>query len=244
MLRRLILHVGPGRTGTSALQTMFARHADALMQRGVHFPPWPGMADAAAGAVTSGNGGPLVALITSRGRRYKAEDGLNVLRALHDEPAPVVLYSHEALALFEPERLAFLADMALSAGFVTQAAYYTRNENDLARSTFCRMAETGKAPRKTYDEWRPEFFSPNARHIADLTAVLGSENVLVRSYEAARADLFGDFCAGVLGIDRPAGPMPVVNVSLHQPTRVSHMPVRSVVATTVALDAPSTAASA
>jgi hypothetical protein len=222
---------------------MFARHSAALMQRGVHFPPWPGMAEAAAGGVSSGNGGPLVALISpcNSGKHYTEAHGLAALRALHDEAALTVLYSHEAMALFEPERLAFLADMALSAGFITQAAYYTRNEEDHARSTFCRMAETGKAPMKTYEQWRHEFVSPNARHIADLTSVLGAENVLVRSYEAARADLFGDFCAGVLGIDRPPGDMPVVNAGAHQPTRVSHMPVRSTVVTSTACCAPSNA---
>jgi hypothetical protein len=37
---------------------MFSRHVADLARAGVHFPAWPGLEDAAAGAVSSGNGQP------------------------------------------------------------------------------------------------------------------------------------------------------------------------------------------
>ncbi len=215
-MRRLILHVGPGRTGTSALQCMFSRSAPALLEQGVRFPAWPGMADAAAGKVTSGNGGPLVAMIAPRAatKHYTADDGMMALRLLNDEDAMTVLYSHEALALFECERLAFLADMAVSAGFIAQAAYYTRNTNDYARSVYAQWTARGQPGNpEDWESWSRRFLPPFQRHILGLRQALGYENVFVRDYDAAKQDLFDDFCSGVLGIERPSGVTPWINAS-------------------------------
>jgi len=210
-MRRLVLHVGPGRTGTSALQTMFSRHAGELLAQGVHFPTWPGIADAVACKVTSGNGGPLAALISPRAgvKHYAPEDGIQRLRNLHDEQAMTVLYSHEGLALFEPERLGFAADMALSAGFVTQAVYYTRNPAQYARSSYARWCESGEA-NLPWQQFNKD--PPFPLHIKRLRQTLGASNVIVRDYDAAKPDLFADFCSALM-IDRPPGAMPIINAS-------------------------------
>lgn len=54
----LWLHVGPPKTGTSALQVFFARNAAALRRQGVLYPWGEAALD---GAVTSGNGAWLAA---------------------------------------------------------------------------------------------------------------------------------------------------------------------------------------
>lgn len=212
LIRRLILHVGAGRTGTSALQTMFSRHAADLARGGVHFPAWPGMKDAAAGAVSSGNGQPLACLasLTYKTRHYTDADGRAQLRALHDECAPTVLYSCEGFAQFDVQRLQLIADFALSAAFVTQAAYYIRNPMDYARSSYARWVESGEATQ-TWEQYPKD--PPFELHLRGLRRALGEDNVIVRDYDVARTDLFGDFCMSVLGIDRPAGAMAWTNVT-------------------------------
>lgn len=212
LIRRLILHVGPGRTGTSALQTMFARHAADLARAGVHFPAWPGLEDAAAGAVSSGNGQALACLasLTYTTRHYTEADGLAALRGLHEESAPTVLYSCEGLAQFDVQRLQSLADHALSAGFVTQAVYYVRDPMEYARSSYARWVESGEATQ-SWEDYPKE--PPFDLHLRGLRRALGEDNVIVRDYDAARDDLFGDFCTEVLGIERPAGRMVWTNVS-------------------------------
>lgn len=210
--RRLILHVGPGRTGTSALQTMFSRHVADLARAGVHFPTWPGLEDAAAGAVSSGNGQALACLasLTYSTRHYSEEDGRAQLRTMHDECAPTVLYSCEGFSQFDVQRLQLIADYALSAGFVTQAVYYIRDPMDYARSSYARWVESGGATT-TWEEFPKN--PPFDLHLRGLRRALGEDNVIVRDYDAARADLFGDFCRSVLGIERPAGEMAWTNVT-------------------------------
>lgn len=217
MQRRLILHMGPGRTGTSALQTMFCRHADYLAARGVHFPRWPGFDDVAAGAIGSGNGGAIAALIARDevSKFYAREDGLRALRSLYETCDPVVLYSSEAMALFEQERLTCAAELAASAGYVTQAVYYLRDESSYASSVHARSSATGKT-NKPRERFMRKYVPPFARHLRELRAVLGISNVIVCDYDFARADLFGDFCDRVLGIARPDGMMPWLNSSVDQ----------------------------
>ncbi len=215
--RRLILHVGPGRTETSALQTMFCIHADYLAAQGVHFPRWPGFEAVAAGGVGSGNGGPIAALIGNdkASRHYTREDGLVAMGALHETHARTVLYSSEAMALFERERLSFLVELAASAGFVIQAVYYLREESNYARSIFARATAMGKISTPQ-ERFLHKYVPPFARHLRELREVLGANNVIVRDYDFAKDDLFADFCVNVLGIDRPDGRMAWINSSASQ----------------------------
>lgn len=220
--RRLILHVGPGRTGTSALQTMFCRQADALAAAGVHFPRWPGFANVANGGVAGGNGGAIAALIARKPLQthYTADDGARELQALADQRAPIVLYSSEAMAVFDPVKLAAAATMAAEAHYITQAVYYLRDETAFANSVFARASASGKTdmPRERFLR---KFKVPFARHLRALRETLGEANVIVRDYDFARDDLFGDFCASVLGIPRPRGAMPWLNTSAEQQSSFS-----------------------
>lgn len=214
-MRRLILHIGPGRTGTSALQTMLCRNVDHLESHGVHFPRWPGFDAVTAGSVASGNGGAIAALIARKNtsRYYKREDGLRALRQLYESPETAILYTSEVMALFDPERLAFAVDFASSAGFVTQIAYYLREETSYAESVFARASAMREVSK---DAFFQRYVPPFGRHLRSLRQVVGPENVLVRDYDWAKADLFGDFCANVLNIPRPPGSMPWMNCSAEQ----------------------------
>lgn len=196
---------------------MFCRHADYLAAHGVNFPRFPVFDDVAAGAVSSGNGGAIAALIGRDGasRHYSREDGLQALRALYETYDPVVLYSSEAMALFEKERLAFAADFATSAGYLTQAVYYLRDESDYASSVYARSTATGRTVMWR-DAYMHKYVPPFARHLRELRAVLGESNVIVRDYDFSQEDLFGDFCTNVLGIARPRGEMPWLNSSAEQ----------------------------
>ena len=196
---------------------MFCRHVDYLATHGVHFPRWPGFEDVAAGATASGNGGAIAALIARDGasRYYTRDDGLRALRCLYETHDRIVLYSSEAMALFENERLAFAAELAAAAGYRTQAVYYLRDESDYASSVFARSAAMGRTT-KARENYLRKYVPPFARHLRGLRAVLGEANVIVRDYDFARADLFGDFCVNVLGIARPGGEMPWLNSSADQ----------------------------
>ena len=56
MARKLFLHIGPGKTGSSALQVFFARNVDALQSQGINYQVFENVRRAMAGQTTSGNG--------------------------------------------------------------------------------------------------------------------------------------------------------------------------------------------
>ncbi len=129
------------------------------------------------------------------------------------------------MALFEKERLAFAADFAASAGFVTQAVYYLRDEVAYANSVFARATATGKSVKRR-EIYLHKFVPPFGRQLRGLREVLGESNVIVRDYDFAKADLFGDFCTRVLEIPRPRGAMPWSNSSDEQiPQSVASNPL-------------------
>lgn len=53
--KRVILHIGHGKTGSSAIQSFLAINADALARAGITYPAHPSFETARRGAVTSGN---------------------------------------------------------------------------------------------------------------------------------------------------------------------------------------------
>lgn len=57
MARKLLIHAGQFKTGSSFLQSSIAGSADALMAAGICYPVYGDFAQAAKGRITSGNGG-------------------------------------------------------------------------------------------------------------------------------------------------------------------------------------------
>lgn len=57
--RTMYLHVGHGKTGSSFIQSLFARNIDALASAGIHYPRPNGWEESAQGHISSGNGNLL-----------------------------------------------------------------------------------------------------------------------------------------------------------------------------------------
>lgn len=55
MKQKIILHIGHGKTGSSAIQTVLARNNDILSALGVLYPDHPSLHEARQGLITSGN---------------------------------------------------------------------------------------------------------------------------------------------------------------------------------------------
>jgi hypothetical protein len=58
MKQKIVIHIGHGKTGSSAIQTMLARNADLLRSHGIIYPDHASFASARLGQVSSGNVDP------------------------------------------------------------------------------------------------------------------------------------------------------------------------------------------
>ncbi|WP_402466801.1 hypothetical protein [Isoptericola aurantiacus] len=214
MSRRLLLHLGINKTGSTALQIAFVRNRDVLREHGVHYPMSSSDARALSGEVVSGNGNALLPYL-GQGGRANDEQALaalaTLLRELDATEDPTVLYSSELLFRFSPDRITALAQLLEERGVTLQVAVYLR---DIAGHALSVYAQGVKKNRVTSDlegylgrDGEPARYAPPLRsRLQHLRDVLGVENVRVLHYDTERAHLVPGFFSTVLRLD-PAVPL-------------------------------------
>ncbi len=108
MKKRLIIHIGLPKTGSSALQFFFAQNAASLAQNGVDYRHFE--KEVLEGAISSGNASKLIQYLVPQNRRddFKADKYLKTFekKYLDATDAPIVLLSSEVLHNAAPACLA------------------------------------------------------------------------------------------------------------------------------------------
>jgi hypothetical protein len=147
--KTLYLHCGYHKTGSSFLQTMFARHRDLLHERSIHYPVSSEEYEMLKGVLTHGNGKELSDALTS----IKEDQAINVLQNGIKEATKngckSLLYSAEGLFhLFPKEKvLERLTKAAKSLGFSkVSSLIYFRDPVSHALSTYKHRAKRGGHP--------------------------------------------------------------------------------------------------
>ena len=120
-MRRLLLHMGAGKTGTSVLQLFWELHREWLAQHGIWYPPGPLRPDPAT-KISTGNGDWLFAAV-ARGEPWEL-----FLDQVSSAPSDGdVLISSELLAYAEPSAVAELRRQLAAVGFQLHPLYLVRN---------------------------------------------------------------------------------------------------------------------
>ncbi len=129
-MARLILHIGHGKTGSSALQSALALSTDALAAQGIVYPEHASFKQARAGQITAGN---------VNGRTLVSTTRAALKRNQHD-----VLLSNESLIHFflnDPELLPQVAGLCAD----SRVILYVRNPYDHACSVYGQTVKRGGA---------------------------------------------------------------------------------------------------
>lgn len=128
----LFLHVGDGKTGSSYLQSFFGTNADALLNRGIHYPSHGDSRSELAGNATSGNGSQLLEILSGK-LPSKTQHG-NVVNSL--------LFSREQLAIetvrYKKELLEFCQDCKLKK---ISFLYFVRDPIDHASTSWAQKVK-------------------------------------------------------------------------------------------------------
>lgn len=187
------LHVGTGKTGTSAVQVALARHRDALAAAGLFYPK--GTDDetvALEGGTTSGNAKRLGWLGAPR------------LRPLNFDPAPVqawldgalaeagdrpVLFSSETLQAPVPESIAPLLARLRAGGRRVRVLYLVRHALDYAVAGYAQGLKVGDPPDRSADlaTHLAGHRVPFDRQLSNWARILGGPaDITCRVYEEER----------------------------------------------------------
>ncbi|MCL4187867.1 MAG: hypothetical protein KJZ85_09680 [Rhodobacteraceae bacterium] len=210
MRKRLVLHIGSHKTGTTHIQSTLARNAAVLERIGVLYPQ--------AGRIHEAHF-RLCWQLKDRKLKQSALASLPDWAALQDEidaaPQPVAVVSSEEFGLgLDPARLAPLAER-----YDVAVVFYLRSPDSYLESfynQFVKDFETREA--RTIDRYLAEerlHFLETARILRPWAELFGDAALRVRLFDRVRAagGLMADFLDAIGCTERPAfgPPGPVVH---------------------------------
>ncbi len=191
---RIVLHIGAPKTGSSALQSAFVLHRDALIERGIFYPPSPTDARAAAGIPVSGNAIALAKFLNPNFTIPAEEWEFNACTAAigraRDAGCSTVLYSSEYMSFFLAERMTDFVARAATFGAWVEIVYFIRNIAGHAMSSYRQHTKMGRFHGTFADYiergYRPRFSSDIERSMA----AVGRERLTVLAFDGLRHSLF------------------------------------------------------
>lgn len=206
-MKKVLLHIGSTKTGTSAIQSMIAADRQHLAEQDILVPRGRHDSKAGAGRVAGGN---TLVLDRFLARAVSDEKGaVHELIALFEanfrhHPYRTVVISGESMSDMSKESLALIRRGLLASHDSVEAIYYVRNVVDHAVSQYGEFVKRRKMV-KTFAEYA-ETYVPKYKAVTEkFEAVFGSNSVKISLYDAVRTDVIGDFLARI-GATRPGNP--------------------------------------
>ena len=144
--KKLVLHIGQGKTGTSAVQAVLFRNAAILARNGVCYPEWFGFRER---RVLKHHNRLAMGILYSD---YRTEL-TSFLDAIHRDDSPTIVISGETLFVY-PERGAFVGALGGPGSGWTFGTDYQPWSSERSRAVVTRFAEDVRALLPPADEYR------------------------------------------------------------------------------------------
>lgn len=191
----LVLHIGRHKTGTTAIQSFLSDSYDELLRHGFLYPKTGRRRDGYGGALKPHHASLFLAILNDEGAGATAMSAELEQEIATTYPQRVVLssevLSRESVTQHDLERI-----KSLLPRMPIQVVVYLRRQDDIVMSRYAERVVRGRIgwPRGIAAV-ETEIQLDYAAALAPVCAVFGSENVLVRSYDAERNNIIDDFLA-------------------------------------------------
>ncbi|SDI92010.1 hypothetical protein [Aliiruegeria lutimaris] len=179
-MRDVILHVGHGKTGTSAIQSWLAQNKRAVAAAGIVYPDHPSLSRARRCGVTSGNIRDDVGALVER---LEAED----LKWPTDR---AILFSNELLFWKLEEIIEAYAHLRSRYNF--KVVLFIRNPLEMANSAYHQRVKRGGETGSFEDHLQQEAHLLHAEHCHRLLSKTDIETRLI-NYSARSSEVVGAF---------------------------------------------------
>ncbi len=193
--KTLYLHIGMGKTGTTALQVFFSGNRKAMEEQGVAYPSL-GEIEGAHHLLS-----PHVPRFLKNTWNFQSVDDWAPELATTD--ADSILLSSELMSrATHDELLPFCA--SVMKWFAPKVVIYVRRQDDIIMASYNQHIKSGLQKKQLidiYKEMIPQF--DYAALLSPWENIVGRENIIVRPYEQAQffdGDLRRDFLKNVLNI--------------------------------------------
>lgn len=202
-MQTIYLHCGAPKTGTSFLQVLFARCADALKENNIIYPQNSFTEGASQGRITSGNG-----ILMANYLRPQLPHQIENKDAFIDDFAQLLkngqgshfLFSSEFLVFPKNERTDALVRVITENGYDVKAFYFVRNIADAARSAYSQQVKRHGEVR-SFSEFLKTWDGFALHHTNLIAAAFGEEALSLLNYDEHKADLASFVFKEVLGCD-------------------------------------------
>lgn len=128
----IYLHIGSGKTGTTAIQNHFFHNREEYLKVGLYYP--------SHGLQGSGHHGLAVLGCATMPAAVK-ESFVNIINEANENACETILISSENLCFMTPEYIAEIAD--LFEGYVPKVIFYVRDQAALIESTYLEWQKSG-----------------------------------------------------------------------------------------------------
>jgi len=222
-MKRLIVHAGLPKTGSTALQVFLARNHAALRRQSFDYFRLGAFDEGRAGKISSGNGFLIARSLLPEGDPNAAETPAAHLaaltRAIAASPCETGLLSSEYFAHCDPARLQTWVAGLRAAGCRIQLIYFIREQTQALSSMYVQYVKRSHCREAPEDyvarTYRDVPFLKYASFHASQCDIFGPDNIICHTYESALAAP-GGLCAAFLsaiGADAASLPMPAETVN-------------------------------
>ena len=221
-MKTLYLHIGPYKTGTTALQVFFARNMDTLKAKGIHYLPMGLIGKAREGKITAGNGAFVARALLPDGHEMSLASNRQAIMAevkklLTDNPVDKALLSSEFLCDLSYKAFEKLQQFASNQGYKLHIIMFLREQASYLESYYIQRVKRHHLTAGPTNHLKSYYNTIEHLHYgrfaARLSQIVGQENISVGRYPSE--DIFGDTCRFLniddKGLERPAKS---VNISL------------------------------
>ena len=195
-MKKIFLHIGAGKTGTSALQSHFVLNREYLQENNYYYPVANNESRAKNLKITAGNGIDLAQLLMQKECSVEKIEAL-ALEYIKNAEGKDILISSEILNLFRPECAYIFKNAVNKLGYEVIVIYYVRAIADHLVSSYHQQLK-----RHAYSK-KFTVFIHNRRNnfletIIKCTEVFHKDHLIVKNYDRVQDKLFVDFVENIL----------------------------------------------
>lgn len=202
-MQTIYLHCGAPKTGTSFLQVLFARYADALKENNITYPQNSFTEGASQGRITSGNGIIMANYLRPQlPHQIEDKDAFleNFDQLLKDGQGSSFLFSSEFLVFPKNERTEKLVKVIERNGYTAKALYFVRDMADAARSAYSQQVKRHGEVQE-FSDFLKTWDGFALHHTNLIASAFGEEALSLFNYNEHKGNLASVVFKDFLGCD-------------------------------------------
>jgi len=148
MKKTIYLHIGPGKSGTSAIQSFLAKNDENLKKHGYLYPELDNIEDSKNGVVTGGNGATLARSLLDEQHPFSLRDKnakvsiLNKFEKILSENTHYnLIISSELFSMLDVGSIKNLNEILVKYPFDVKFIFYLRRHDEIVESDYAQQVK-------------------------------------------------------------------------------------------------------